>query len=25
MLSAADIRNVKFGKSMNGYKQDEVE
>lgn len=25
MLSAADIRNVKFTKSMSGYKQEEVE
>lgn len=25
MLNAAEIRNVKFGRSMNGYKQDEVD
>lgn len=25
MITAADIKNVKFGKSMSGYKQEEVE
>ena len=25
MLSAAEIRNVKFAKSMSGYKQEEVD
>ena len=25
MLSASDIKNVKFSKSMSGYKQEEVD